>query len=534
MTVKGSNANLNEIAHLPETPVLNNEKSEIAEFFAGTNVLVTGGTGFLGILLIEKLLRSCPDIATLYMIVRPKKGKNSQDRFKETFDNVVYDRLKREQPNFLNKVVLIEGDASLEDFGLSLESKEILTNTNIIFHAAANVRFDETLRSTANTNVKAIKYILLFAKQLQNLKAFVHVSTAFSHCILKTINEVHYKPPIQGDELLTLMDILDDDKIEKLTPVLLDKWPNTYVFTKAIGESIVLKYSDNFPVCIVRPSIVLSTEKEPIVGWTNNLYGATGAVVASYIGLLHTIHCKEKNVAELIPADYVVSNIIAAAWDVAHRKSLTTSNNDSNIPDEERVPIFNSVSSCQNPTTWKDFLKQNEVIGLKIPSSRMQACYFLLLTKYLFLYRVYTLLFHIIPAVIIDTLTYLIGRKPMLLNVYKKIHKFSRVIHYFSTQEWQFNNDNVMKLWQKMNSIDRQTFNFNIENLDWDMFIYYYIRGVRVYLLNDPLSTIEEANIKYNRIRKVYYTVITVISLLLLWRTVSFTYFLWSYCPLSH
>lgn len=57
MTVKGSNANLNEIAHLPETPVLNHEKSEIAEFFAGTNVLVTGGTGFLGILLIEKLLR---------------------------------------------------------------------------------------------------------------------------------------------------------------------------------------------------------------------------------------------------------------------------------------------------------------------------------------------------------------------------------------------------------------------------------------------------------------------------------------------
>lgn len=34
-----------------------NEKSEIAEFYAGTNVLVTGGTGFIGKLLIEKLLR---------------------------------------------------------------------------------------------------------------------------------------------------------------------------------------------------------------------------------------------------------------------------------------------------------------------------------------------------------------------------------------------------------------------------------------------------------------------------------------------
>lgn len=35
----------------------NNERSEIAEFYSGTNVLVTGGTGFIGKLLIEKLLR---------------------------------------------------------------------------------------------------------------------------------------------------------------------------------------------------------------------------------------------------------------------------------------------------------------------------------------------------------------------------------------------------------------------------------------------------------------------------------------------
>lgn len=32
-------------------------KSEIAEFFEGCNVLVTGGSGFVGKLLVEKLLR---------------------------------------------------------------------------------------------------------------------------------------------------------------------------------------------------------------------------------------------------------------------------------------------------------------------------------------------------------------------------------------------------------------------------------------------------------------------------------------------
>lgn len=36
--------------------------SEVVEFYKGKNVFLTGGTGFLGITLIEKLLRSCPDV----------------------------------------------------------------------------------------------------------------------------------------------------------------------------------------------------------------------------------------------------------------------------------------------------------------------------------------------------------------------------------------------------------------------------------------------------------------------------------------
>lgn len=36
--------------------------SEVVEFYKGKNVFLTGGTGFLGITIIEKLLRSCPDV----------------------------------------------------------------------------------------------------------------------------------------------------------------------------------------------------------------------------------------------------------------------------------------------------------------------------------------------------------------------------------------------------------------------------------------------------------------------------------------
>lgn len=36
--------------------------SETAEFYKNKNIFITGGTGFLGIALIEKLLRTTPDV----------------------------------------------------------------------------------------------------------------------------------------------------------------------------------------------------------------------------------------------------------------------------------------------------------------------------------------------------------------------------------------------------------------------------------------------------------------------------------------
>ena len=63
--------------------------SEIQEFYRGANVLVTGGTGFMGKVLLEKLLRSCPHLSNIYLLVRSKKGKNVDSRIEEIFDDPV-------------------------------------------------------------------------------------------------------------------------------------------------------------------------------------------------------------------------------------------------------------------------------------------------------------------------------------------------------------------------------------------------------------------------------------------------------------
>lgn len=42
---------------------------------------------------------------------------------------------------------------------------------------------------------------------------------------------------------------------KQLTPMLIGKRPNTYTFTKALTEQMLLEEAGNLPVAIVRPSI---------------------------------------------------------------------------------------------------------------------------------------------------------------------------------------------------------------------------------------------------------------------------------------
>lgn len=100
----------------------------IQKFYNGTNIFITGGTGFLGTILIEKLLRSCSNLSTLYILIRNKKGKNMQSRLDEMFENPIFNRLKNEFPKFRHKVVGIEGDCSQQDLGISLQDKQLLIN----------------------------------------------------------------------------------------------------------------------------------------------------------------------------------------------------------------------------------------------------------------------------------------------------------------------------------------------------------------------------------------------------------------------
>lgn len=43
----------------------------------------------MGKVLIEKLLRACPDLGKMYVLLRPKKGKNIHERLEEITNKIV-------------------------------------------------------------------------------------------------------------------------------------------------------------------------------------------------------------------------------------------------------------------------------------------------------------------------------------------------------------------------------------------------------------------------------------------------------------
>lgn len=57
-----------------------NMESPIQKFYNGRTIFVTGSSGLMGKVLVEKLLFSCPNVEKIYMLIRPKRGKNASQR----------------------------------------------------------------------------------------------------------------------------------------------------------------------------------------------------------------------------------------------------------------------------------------------------------------------------------------------------------------------------------------------------------------------------------------------------------------------
>ncbi|KAF7267368.1 hypothetical protein GWI33_019377 [Rhynchophorus ferrugineus] len=232
--------------------------NNITKYYENSKIFITGATGFVGKALLEKLLRSCEKIDSIFLLIRPKAGVTVQERLKDLLKNPLFDIIKGRNVD-MNKIKVLTGDVSMPNLGLTDQDlRYLLENIDIVFHSAATVKFNEKLKDAVMLNTLATKHLLEICSEMKKLKSFVHISTAFSNADRKTIEEKVYTPNYNADTIIYLIQNLPEEFIESISEILLGEHPNTYTFTKVLAEQIVLNYSNLVPVAIVRPSISLS------------------------------------------------------------------------------------------------------------------------------------------------------------------------------------------------------------------------------------------------------------------------------------
>lgn len=284
--------------------------------------------------------------------------------------------------------------------GISSSDREILKqNVTIVFHVAATVRFDEKLKLALSINVIGTKEVINLCRELKDIIAFVHVSTAYANCNQIYVDEQFYDPPINGDKLITVASNLDENMLDIITPELIKGFPNTYTYTKCLAEDYIRTNSKGLPVAVFRPAIVIPTYKEPVQGWIDNMYGPIGVIAGIAGGIIRVLYADKKLNAEVVPVDMCVNSLLATAWDISENRY-------------EEPPIYNYVTSETNSLSWGEYSVLGLKHGSKAPMPNSIWYYTVTVTSSKLLATILTFFYHILPAFFMDAGLFVVGKKP--------------------------------------------------------------------------------------------------------------------------
>jgi HAD superfamily hydrolase (TIGR01490 family) len=345
----------------------------LGEAYEGKKVLLTGGTGFLGTALIEKILRSLPDLGRLYLVIRPYRGKSAAERFERDVLGAAAFRGLREKLGddfedcVSKKVRVLEGDVHAPSLGLGEEDlTELSREVDVVIHSAASVIFDAPLDSAVDSNVRGTLGLLKLARSWEKRPLFIHISTAYVvgtgkedapeappgpsspdgtaldareevlglEAVVAEVDEASQERSLlrrfetearrelgmvgEEDEVAERVDQLRrawmrERLVERGTLRARELgWNDVYTFTKSLAERLVVTERGETPLVIMRPAIIESSHKEPYPGWIQGTRMADPIIMAFAKGILREFPGNPKSYVDIVPVDHVVNAILAA------------------------------------------------------------------------------------------------------------------------------------------------------------------------------------------------------------------------------
>ncbi|KAG8196978.1 hypothetical protein JTE90_013128 [Oedothorax gibbosus] len=436
----------------------------IKDFYEGKSVFITGATGYLGVVLLESLLRLCPGIERIYILVRPKRGVQPESRKEAIFEKLIFKTLRDTQPDVFNKVDVISGDVSQPELGMDeIGLQKILHNVTIVFHCAASISFLRPLSYILSHNAVGVVNTIELCHRLRNLEALVYTSTAFSNCnkLNTKIEERIYRLPYHSKKFIAVLRNGKESELEELMNQCLPRFPNYYTFSKNLAENIIEDSASDMPTAIVRPSMITNVWKEPVPGFVEDQSGLTALTIGVGKGFIRVIHGSPDARLDLVPVDVCAQVHLMAAMKVSLERS-------------PNPLVINCSSVCV--TTLGDYVTtmMKKVLVTPLPRTFRTPKSPKLIPND-FLYRMTAFYEHYIPAYFFDLFLKMAGSKIKLTEKYKFVEAAIQATNYFMIHSWDYERENLRKCFIDMQPEDKKMLGTSYDDCEFEKLVEHVI-----------------------------------------------------------
>jgi thioester reductase-like protein len=336
----------------------------------GRSILLIGFTGFIGKVLLAKILKSIPEAGRVFVLIRKQRSMSAARRFEKILEeSPVFDELHETHgdrfSDFISeRVEVVEGDVTLPGLGIAPEIKRrLFSELDLIINSSGLTDFNPDLRLALSINIDGVANLIDFQKECREA-ALLHLSTCYVVGFRDgRIGEqviADYNPQFRDDfsaetEYLNLKDIVSEIDARSLSAEITWKlsdavrarskkvlsnsefeahlnklrsrwvrdelieagmrragelgWPNTYTLTKSLAESLLVTRGKNLPITIVRPSIVETSTADPFCGWNEGVN--TSAPLSYLLGTyFRQLPSNEQKCLDIVPVDLVCRGML--------------------------------------------------------------------------------------------------------------------------------------------------------------------------------------------------------------------------------